>query len=88
MLTCKQATGLISRAQDCRLTLYERLLLRTHLMMRSGCINFRRQLIFIRKVFRRIGGDTGAPARDYGVSGDRSTASEQRDGSAHRVRRR
>ena len=57
MMTCKQATGLMSQAQDRPLTLKERITLRLHLMMCSGCSNFNRQMDFIRKAFRRIGGD-------------------------------
>ncbi len=57
MMTCKQATTLMSQAQDRRITFKERIALRMHLMMCSGCTNFNRQMDFIRKAFRRIGGD-------------------------------
>ena len=57
MMTCKQATTLMSQAQDRRITFKERIALRMLLMMCSGCPNFNRQMDFIRKAFRRIGGD-------------------------------
>ncbi|WP_127476115.1 zf-HC2 domain-containing protein [Sulfurivermis fontis] len=56
MLTCKHATKLMSQAQDRPLTLRERIGLRLHLMMCSGCTQFERQLHFIRTACRRIGG--------------------------------
>jgi hypothetical protein len=56
MLTCKHATKLMSQSQDRPLTLRERIGLRLHLMMCSGCTQFERQLHFIRTACRRIGG--------------------------------
>ena len=56
MMTCKQATRLISQAQDRPLRFRERVALRMHLMMCSGCANFSHQMDFIRQALRRIGG--------------------------------
>lgn len=56
MLTCREATELMSQAQDRRLGLRERLGLRLHLMVCAGCTNFRRQLDVLRAACRRIGG--------------------------------
>lgn len=49
MLTCKNATKLISRAQEQQLTLRERISLRFHFAICSGCTNYRKQISFIRK---------------------------------------
>ncbi|WP_260292605.1 zf-HC2 domain-containing protein [Sedimenticola hydrogenitrophicus] len=56
MLNCKQTTKLLSEKQDRPLSYRERLALRLHLIMCSGCTNYDRQMEFIRKACRRIGG--------------------------------
>jgi hypothetical protein len=56
MLTCKHTTRLISQGQDRPLSLRERVMLRMHLMMCSGCSNFNKQILFIRTACRKIGG--------------------------------
>lgn len=53
MLTCKEVTHLLSDAQDRPLTLGERLSLRMHLLICTGCANFRRQMDFLRAACRR-----------------------------------
>lgn len=50
MLTCKEATRLSSEALDRALTLRERLSLRMHIMMCSGCTNFETQMQHLRKI--------------------------------------
>ncbi len=50
MLNCKQATHLMSEAQDRALPLGERLPLRLHLLMCTGCRNYGKQLDFLRAV--------------------------------------
>ncbi|WP_275099678.1 zf-HC2 domain-containing protein [Sedimenticola hydrogenitrophicus] len=57
MLNCKQTTKLLSEKQDRPLSFRERVALRLHLIMCSGCTNYDRQMGFIRKACRRIGGD-------------------------------
>lgn len=57
MLTCKQATKVMSKAQDRPLSLKERIKLRLHLMMCSGCAQFEKQLNFIRSACNRLGGN-------------------------------
>ena len=52
MLTCQQVTRLLSEAQDRELRLKEKLPLKLHLMMCSGCTNFRQQLDFLRRAAR------------------------------------
>lgn len=56
MLACRQATKLISQAQDRRLVLKESVALRMHLLMCGACPNYHRQMRFIRQACRRIGG--------------------------------
>ncbi len=55
MLKCKQATQLMSEAQDRELTRSERLSLKFHLLICSGCKNYNRHLKFIRKAMQRLG---------------------------------
>ena len=52
-LTCKDASRLLSEARDRRLGLRERIALRLHLMVCTGCDNFRKQLDFIGTAMRR-----------------------------------
>ncbi len=53
MLTCKEATRLLSEAQDRGLSWTERLRLETHLLMCRGCTNFKAQMAFLREACRR-----------------------------------
>ncbi|MEJ2576812.1 MAG: zf-HC2 domain-containing protein [Gammaproteobacteria bacterium] len=52
MLNCHHATQLMSQELDRELTRRERLALRFHVMICSGCSNFRRQMAFIRRAAR------------------------------------
>ena len=52
MLTCQQVTRLLSEAQDRKLRLKEKLPLKFHLLMCSGCANFRQQMDFLRQACR------------------------------------
>jgi predicted anti-sigma-YlaC factor YlaD len=52
MLSCKQATELMSREVDAPPTLAERWSLAFHLSLCSGCRNFRRQMAFLHQVCR------------------------------------
>jgi len=54
MLTCKDASELLSQAQDRPLGLRERIILKLHLFICHGCTNFGRQLKLIRATVRRI----------------------------------
>ncbi|RUQ29798.1 MAG: zf-HC2 domain-containing protein [Candidatus Competibacteraceae bacterium] len=53
MLTCHQVTQLLSEAQDRPLRLKEKLPLKFHLLICSGCNNFRQQLDFLRRACRQ-----------------------------------
>ncbi len=52
MLNCKQITELCSDELDRGLRLGEKVSLRTHLMMCSGCTNYRKQMKALREVMR------------------------------------
>ena len=52
-LSCKDASALLSQAQERPLGPYERLKLRLHLSVCDGCSNFLRQLDFMRAALRR-----------------------------------
>ncbi len=49
MLSCKDTTELLSRAQDERLSFTERMGVRIHLLMCHLCRGYEKQLRFIRK---------------------------------------
>lgn len=54
MLSCKQATELMSRQMDMELSMPQRMGLRFHLMMCKGCRNFSRQMDILRQVSRKF----------------------------------
>ena len=56
MLSCKQATELMSQEQDRPLSLTERFGLRLHVWICAGCANYRRQMNVLRSACRRFGG--------------------------------
>ena len=49
MLNCKEATALMSQAQDRPLSRAERLRLRLHLLFCRGCRRFNAQMTFLRR---------------------------------------
>lgn len=53
MLSCKEATHLLSQSQDRKLTLSERLQLEIHLAICKGCTNFKDQMTFLRAACKR-----------------------------------
>jgi len=53
MLSCKEATRLLSQAQDRPLTYSERVKLRLHLAACVACTRFSRQLAFMREAVSR-----------------------------------
>lgn len=63
MDNCRQITQLLSEGMDRPLTLTERLRLRFHLLLCSGCANFARQMQVLRNVARRFG-ERHAPDKD------------------------
>ena len=62
MLSCREATHLLSEAQDRNLVLPEKLQLEIHLALCKGCRNFRKQMSFLREACQQLGkkqGDIG-----------------------------
>jgi hypothetical protein len=55
MLTCKEATRLVSQGLDRRLGFGERIAVRVHLLICDGCTNFTRQVKFLRRAVARLG---------------------------------
>ena len=54
MLTCKNATRMLSEAQDRELVLSEKMQLEMHLALCKGCRNYRKQMKFLRQTCRRF----------------------------------
>lgn len=54
LLSCKEATRLVSQGLDRRLGLAERLALRLHLLVCDGCTNFSKQMAFLRRGLSRL----------------------------------
>lgn len=52
MLNCRQVTRLYSESQERTLNLQERMSLKIHVMMCSGCRNFGKQMHTLRQVAR------------------------------------
>ncbi len=57
MLSCKEATQLMSQKMDGKLSAMNRLSLELHLLLCNGCRNFDGQIQFIRKAVKRIAGN-------------------------------
>ncbi|WP_255988490.1 zf-HC2 domain-containing protein [Chitinolyticbacter albus] len=53
-MKCREATRLMSDAQDRPLSMPEQLALATHLPLRSGCRNYRKQLAILREASRAL----------------------------------
>ena len=49
MLNCKQAAALMSQGMDKELGMLQKIGLRFHLMMCTGCRNFSKQMKFLRQ---------------------------------------
>jgi len=57
MLSCKEASRLLSQGLDRRLGFGERVMLRVHLTICDGCTNFRDQVAYLRKAMSRLADD-------------------------------
>lgn len=64
MLSCREATRLVSRAQERKLGQAERLQLRIHHAFRVACGNYARQIDFPRLAFRRYAGSSSQDDKD------------------------
>lgn len=63
MLSCKDATRLVSMGQDRALGFAERAMLRVHLAICRGCGNAARQLEFLRRAMARLAEQDGTAER-------------------------
>jgi Putative zinc-finger len=54
MLSCKDATRLVSEGLDRRLGFAERIALRLHLLLCDGCSRFKSQMVFLRRALARL----------------------------------
>ena len=61
MLTCKEASRLISQRQDRALSVRERLALGMHLALCKGCVRVSDQVDFLRKALARYAGRDDGP---------------------------
>jgi Putative zinc-finger len=61
ILSCKEATRLVSQGLDRRLPFGRRVALRVHLAICEGCTNFKQQMDFLRRAVARLGSHTGKP---------------------------
>ncbi|MFC1814725.1 zf-HC2 domain-containing protein [Thermodesulfobacteriota bacterium] len=52
MFNCKEVSRRVSESMDRRLPLYQRILIRMHLLMCRYCARFRRQVMFLRELCR------------------------------------
>lgn len=52
MMNCKQATRLISESQDRALSLSEKMALKMHVLMCTGCKNFSLQIPFLSQAMK------------------------------------
>ena len=70
MLTCKDASHLVSQGQDRPLSFRERWNLRIHVWMCSNCRRFERQIALIRRLLRQSGRRAEAEAADQALSAE------------------
>lgn len=62
-MNCREATALLSQAQDRALSVDERVSLKVHLLMCTGCRQYRLQLGALRQMARRMA-QGGIPGED------------------------
>jgi hypothetical protein len=53
MISCKEASRLVSRKEDAPLTFWPRLTLRLHLSVCGACTRFERQIRFLRTAMQK-----------------------------------
>ena len=70
MLNCKEVTELCSAELDRQLRLGEKVSLHTHLMMCSGCANYRKQVTALRQVMQAYAEGRGVSAETGPESSD------------------
>jgi hypothetical protein len=70
MLTCKEASHLVSQNQDRPLSFNERMGLRIHLWMCVNCRRFERQIGLVRRLLRQPIRSAGTEAADTQLSAE------------------
>lgn len=75
MISCKDATRLISQSMDTSLPVGKRIWVRIHLLTCKFCTRYERQLLLIRETLRRLAGTADRPE---GLAGE-SLSAEARD---------
>lgn len=68
MMNCQKATQLLSDAQERKLSLKDRTVLKMHVMMCSGCRNFSQQMGDLRDITRAYAKGTEAETEDLSDS--------------------
>lgn len=70
MLSCKEVTRLVSESLDKKLSLWQRIRVRMHLLMCSLCSRFRKQTLFLRDAARHflVGADDTTDDSTPGLS--------------------
>ena len=53
MFNCRKVTQMVSESMDRKLPLYQRVMIRTHLLMCKYCARFRDQLLMMRELSSR-----------------------------------
>jgi hypothetical protein len=66
MLSCKDATKLLSQSMDASLPVGKRIGLRFHLLICKFCVRYQRQLLLIREAARHLGGAADHPEASSG----------------------
>lgn len=59
MMSCKKVTQLLSRQLDRKLSAREAMAVKLHLIVCTGCTNFKSHMGLLRKACQRIVRDTG-----------------------------
>ena len=72
LLTCKQASELVSQGLDRKLGAGQRFLLGMHLRICRNCERFGRQMEFLRRAVARLPADADDPAGSRGERGQGS----------------
>ena len=79
MMNCREATRLMSEAQDRKLTLKENAELKFHNMMCSGCRNFNNQMDSLRAFMQEFAKAPEAPEQDASQEKSNHKDAEQKD---------
>ena len=70
MFNCKEVSSRISESMDHNLSLYQRMLIRMHLLMCRYCARFRRQVLYLRELCRSHWMDESSPDASVNLPSD------------------